>query len=88
MPICNVPEEVHDGEGYVCMFLFEVYFCTMYGKDPQKVLLVLDELLKMEHIQLADISLKLISTTYSCVLSGAKHGLPSASQGTMGKTFH
>jgi len=75
---------VHMMEKAMYRFLFEVYFCTMYGKIVrEKVLLLLDKLLKM-----ADISLKLISTTYSCVLSGAKHGLPSASQGTMWKTFH
>jgi len=88
-----VPEEVLDGEGYVGFFLKCVYALSMekiVRRSPkgQKVLLLLDELLKMEHMQLADISLKLISTAYSCVLSGAKHRLPSASQGTMWKTFH
>ena len=55
-----MPEEVLDGEGYVGFFLKCVYALSMekiVRRSPkgQKVLLLLDELLKMEHMQLADI---------------------------------
>ena len=49
--------------------------------------MLLDRLLKIEHMQLVDI-FKLILTTYSCVSSGAKHTILSASQDTMWKTLH